>query len=241
VEACYSVIETAFDAEKIGHNMLQRLNASGVKCFLQTTAEKVSSIDRKCAVTLRDRTNTIHDIKADHVFNTTYAALNEIVKRSGFPSIPLKYELTELCLVDVPEDLRRVGITLMCGPFFSVMPFPSTSHHSFTHVRYTPHRTWLDDHLNGAPEAAYASRPKSAWEAIRRDAMRYIPCLADCKYQRSLWDIKTILPRSEKDDSRPILYKRNYTIPGFHCIMGGKIDNIYDVIEAIEADSLLES
>jgi hypothetical protein len=46
--------------------------------------------------------------------------------------------------------------------------------------------------------------------------------------------VKTLLPASEIDDSRPILFKTNYGMNNFHCIMGGKIDNVYDVVEAIK-------
>jgi hypothetical protein len=43
--------------------------------------------------------------------------------------------------------------------------------------------------------------------------------------------VKTVLPLSEVDDSRPILFKAHWGLPNLICIMGGKIDNIYDAIE----------
>ena len=67
-----------------------------------------------------------------------------------------------------------------------------------------------------------------------RDATRYIPCLSECQYQSSIWEVKTILPRSDSDDSRPILFRPNYILKGLHCVMGGKIDNIYDALHEIE-------
>ena len=70
------------------------------------------------------------------------------------------------------------------------------------------------------------------------DGIRYIPCLKECVYKESLWEVKTVLPRSEIDDSRPILFKANYGYEGLHCIIGGKIDNIYDVIEIIKKKGL---
>ena len=68
---------------------------------------------------------------------------------------------------------------------------------------------------------------------MKLDAQRYIPILGDVNYKESLWEVKTILPRSETDDSRPILFKANYGLPGLHCVMGWKIDNVYDVIQTI--------
>ena len=42
-----------------------------------------------------------------------------------------------------------------------------------------------------------------------------------------------MLPISEVDDSRPILCRFDHGLEGFHCIMGGKIDNVYDVVDAV--------
>ncbi|MDD3182581.1 MAG: FAD-dependent oxidoreductase [Alphaproteobacteria bacterium] len=238
VEAAFETIEAAFDAIKLKDIMKQRLADAKIESHLNAMVVKVGPDGKGLRVHVKGPDGAINDLYADQVFNTTYADLNQLIVASGLQSIPLKYELTELCLVEPPDLLKNCGITVMCGPFFSVMPFPSTGYHSFTHVRYTPHRTWTEAQhtttLASFREDGGAISVPSAWEAIRRDATRYLPILTDCAYQRSLWTVKTVLPRSERDDSRPILFKPNYGLPHFHCIMGGKIDNIYDVIDALQ-------
>ena len=67
-----------------------------------------------------------------------------------------------------------------------------------------------------------------------KDAARYIPCLSHATHVDSLYEIRTVLTQHEDDDGRPILYRRNYGIPGLHIVMGGKIDNVYDVVRTIE-------
>lgn len=62
-----------------------------------------------------------------------------------------------------------------------------------------------------------------------RDATRYVPLLARARHIDSLWEIKTLLPRSDDDDSRPILFQDYKAAPGFYSVLGGKIDNIIDV------------
>ena len=160
---------------------------------------------------------------------------------SEIAPIPLKHELTEMCAVEVPDEIKRIGLTVMCGPFFSVMPFPSLGLHSFSHVRYTPHHEWMDarGQAGQATEFFDAAPEASAWEHMRKDAARYIPILNECRYQRSLWEVKTVLPRSETDNSRPILFRPDHGIRGLHCILGGKIDNIYDAVEAINSHGIL--
>ncbi len=67
-----------------------------------------------------------------------------------------------------------------------------------------------------------------------RDATRLMPALAGCRYEESLCEVKAILPRNEADDGRPILLKAHYGLPNHHVIVGGKIDNVYDIVQAID-------
>lgn len=118
------------------------------------------------------------------------------------------------------------------------MPFPSRQLYTLSHVRYTPHYEWYDKEENDTYTDAYrilAEDPKhSSYQAMVHDAARYMPSIGKTVYRDSLWEVKTVLPISEVDDSRPILFKSNYAgISGYHCIMGGKIDNIYDCMDFI--------
>ncbi len=235
IEACFSAIEYAFDSERLCQLMMSRLLGSGVEIRLKTQATKVSKAKDQLVLTTYNEDQSEDILVADQIFNCTYSNLNFLLRGSGIEPIPLKHEMTEMCVVEVPEEIRSLGLTVMCGPFFSVMPFPSLNLHSFSHVRYTPHYEWFDQATNKIIDAEY--RP-SAWELMRRDAARYIPLLKDCKFKKSLWEVKTVLPRSENDDSRPILFRPNHGLLGMHSIVGGKIDNVYDVIKEIEASNL---
>jgi hypothetical protein len=68
-----------------------------------------------------------------------------------------------------------------------------------------------------------------------RDAARYLPVMRHCRYSDSLWEVKTVMPRSEQDDSRPILLQRNPQFPMCLTVLGAKIDSVYDVEDALSA------
>ena len=68
---------------------------------------------------------------------------------------------------------------------------------------------------------------------MKFDAQRYMPCLADLKIRKSLFDVKTVLLKNEQDDGRPILFQRSPDNSRVVSILGGKIDNIYDLFELI--------
>jgi FAD dependent oxidoreductase len=244
IEECFSVVEYAFDAIKLRDIMIQRIDETSVNCSLNTSVERVIQHGNGLQVDLFNNKSQESETEyADHVFNCTYSRINYVNAKSGLDLIPLKHEMTEICLVDVPEELKNVGITVMCGPFFSVMPFPPESLHSFSHVRYTPHFEWKDGDESEYEDAYIrhtSTKHHSAWRYMQNDAERYIPILSECVYRKSLWEVKTVLPSSEIDDSRPILFLPHYKLKGFHCIMGGKIDNVYEVIDAIASTGLIK-
>ena len=243
IEACFTTHEFAFDAIKLREIMLAHLSANNVPIVCNTEVSKVEKTLSGLEVTL-NRDNELWQEEFDHVFNCTYSHLNFLNKASNVPLIPLKHEMTEMCLVQMPAPLQQMGFTVMCGPFFSVMPFPSVKHstgtaHSLSHVRYTPHYEWLDEqgktYIDALKRLSTASR-HTAFTYMLKDAARYIPMLSECQYLGSLWEVKTVLPRSEGDDSRPILCRFNYGLSGYHCLMGGKVDNVYDAVAAIHND-----
>jgi glycine/D-amino acid oxidase-like deaminating enzyme len=244
IDGCFATVECAFDAARLKELMIARLKAANVSYHLETVAQKVRRNQGRLEIYIHGVNSTEQGvwIRTNHVFNATYSRINHLLSSSELALIPLKHELTEMCLVDVPPELKNLGLTVMCGPFFSCMPFPVARLHSLSHVRYTPHWHWYEgpnntDRRNPALDGDSLldeERKFSAWSAMRADARRYIPLLGEAQYKSSIWEVKTVLPRSEIDDSRPILFKANQGIAGLHCVMGGKIDNIYDVIAAIE-------
>jgi len=237
VEDVFLTQEYAFDAVKLRAVMVDRIHHAGVR---EKTGREVRVLrpDGNGAIAVEvNGPNGSERYLARHVFNCTYCDINEVLTASKLPLIPLKHELAELALIRAPEPLANLGITVMCGPFFSTMPFPSAGLHSLSHVRYTPHDNWTDaagDTFHGR-RATTENGTRSAYPLMIRDAARYLPILAESEYRRSLWQVKTVLPRSEADDSRPILFRPHHGLENHHVVLGGKIDNIYDAVCEIDA------
>lgn len=247
IERVYRVEECAFDAAALRKRIRRRLDASTVELRLNTEAVSVRADGSESTELECRRDGSVSRLRADRVYNCTYSRVNELLRASGLAPIPVKHEVAEIALVQVPEELEAAGVTVMCGPFFSVMPFPAEGLHSLSHVRYTPHFAWFagDGRPADPPVPGEGGsdpyrvleryeRP-SRFEHMRRDAARYLPALADCRHVSSLWEVKTVLPRSEADDSRPILMRRSEEAPGVTTVLGSKIDNVFDVLQALPA------
>jgi glycine/D-amino acid oxidase-like deaminating enzyme len=235
VEEVFLAREAVFDALKLRERVSSRLSGAGVEIRLDTEAIALRGLSNDTLeVSLRKADGAEEKETARHVFLCTYSRLNHLLVGSGLTPISLKHELAELALVSVPEPLRGMSVTLMCGPFFSVVPFPPRGLHTLSHVRYTPQRAWQDDPAEPYrdPHLLLASSPRrSRHLEMVKDASRYLPLLAESAYVESIWETKCLLPRSEVDDGRPILFMRDCGLPGLHCVMGSKIDNVYDMME----------
>jgi glycine/D-amino acid oxidase-like deaminating enzyme len=237
IEEVFRVTEYAFDAVRLREGLRRQLLDADIDIRLRTAASRVRGyVGGRLLLTVETPQGQT-ELLAREVFNCTYADLNQLLTESGLPLIPLQHELTEMALVRVPEPLARLGVTVMCGPFFSVMPFPPRGLHSLSHVRYTPHAAWRAEDIGslsgGLKPSAQGMRSHFPW--MLRDAARYLPMLNECNYVDSLWEIKTVLPRSERDDSRPILFQRHHGLANLHCVLGAKIDNVFDLLEEMEA------
>ena len=237
VEDVFSVHELAFDSVLLKQRVLRDLAEHGVEVRLGTELASVRANSEGALEGTFVGPGASGTLTGSAVYNCTYSRLNGLLAASGWPLIHLKHELTEMPLVEVPEEIQGKGFTMMCGPFFSLMPFPPRGLYTLSHVRYTPHAEWAD--LPGQPwRDPYAIlagvERHSNFPHMIRDVSRYMPCLRACRQVDSLWEIKTVLPKSEVDDSRPVLYRENCGLPNLTCMLGAKIDNIYDVLEVVD-------
>lgn len=193
-------------------------------------------------------------IETPFILNSTYAGVNEVLKIADggvFTPFKIKYEKCEIILCEVSKQLKHTGITVMDGPFFSIMPFGKTGLHSLTSVTFTPHETsyetvaafscqkeeqlkdnsCLPGGLGNCNECK--NKPKSAWAYMSQLAGKYLKEEYGIKYNSSLFSMKPILMDSEVDDSRPTVIRKHCSSPTLVSVLSGKINTVYDLDEVL--------
>lgn len=239
---CDGVFETneyTFDAKIISEALIKQLNAN--PNFTINYNSRLSSIkefgDKYHIVTNHGSYET------PFVVNATYANINQILVKANLEPFKMKYELCEIILCKVSNSIKNVGITIMDGPFFSLMPFGKTEYHSLTSVGSTPHlvcRKHLPefncqhqvlecDQLQLADCNNCLAKPKTAFMDMFKLAKTYLKDEIDICYHQSLFSMKAILLASEIDDSRPTIIKFANNKPKFLSVFSGKINSIYDL------------
>lgn len=191
------------------------------------------------------------EFASNFVLNATYASVNQICSKLRVEPFKIKYELCEIILCNVSDNLKGVGLTVMDGPFFSIMPFGKTGYHSLTSVTFTPHITSFEKvptfscqkdadgycspaQLGNCNECP--GKPESAWVYMAGLARKYMRDEYEFDYEKSLFSMKPILKASEIDDSRPTVIKEHTTNPTFVSVLSGKINTVYDLDEVLLND-----
>lgn len=236
IEGQWLTEEKCFDYQRIRMELEQRILTAGVQIRLSSKVDSISTGPRLSVV------SDGNVITSKTVVIACYANTNRILAASRLPLIPFRQELVEMALVEVPKPLKEVGITIMDGPFWSLMPYPSLGLHTLSHVRFTPHTKWSEStttsstiYTENQDEALINGRtPESSYRWMVQDVRRYLPLAASFIQHSSIWELKTILPKSDQTDSRPILYKPNHGAQGVHVVVGSKIDNVYDLLDEMD-------
>jgi glycine/D-amino acid oxidase-like deaminating enzyme len=239
IEGVFLVEEYAFDSTKLASWAVKELQDCGVKVLLESKVIEISKGSNETSqVVIHSDKQADQLITSRYIFNCTYSGLNQF--KGDFPGTQtgLKQEITEMALMQAPPALQGLGITVMDGPFFSMMPFPARGLHTLSHVRYTPHLHWNDEQGIDPYQKLNDYDRSTRVDRMVRDVGRYLPAVLDAKYVESLFEVKTVLVKNEGDDGRPILFEKHEKLPGCYSVLGGKIDNIYDVLEKLNDEQI---
>lgn len=234
IEDVFLVEEYVFNASQLADRIRQELNECKIEVHLNTYVHTIQK--RQNVLSVKCKSDKSEALNSRYVFNCTYSGLNQFGGDFHGTEIKLKHEIAEMALIQAPPELASMSITVMDGPFFSMMPFPPRGLHTLSHVRYTPHISWSDQICVNPYQRLARYHRETRVHRMVRDAARYIPAMLKAQYVESLFEVKTVLVKNESDDGRPILFEKHSELPGCYSILGGKIDNIYDVLEKLDEE-----
>lgn len=247
VSSAYETKEFVYDINLIRKYYLEKIAKNlNISISFNTFIQKAIQKDYQYLLTL----STGETICTDCVINTSYASVNQINELFNLPKYDIKYELCEVELGKANHSLKNVAVTVMDGPFFSIMPFGKTEYHSLTSVNHTPHDTCYQKlpsfecqtHnpncnsmiLDNCNNCSY--RPASKEKSMHHLFTQYLKEDYDFTYEKSLFTIKPILLVSEQDDSRPTVITKHSKTPIFISCLSGKFNTMYLLDEFIDSN-----
>ncbi|MDZ4682035.1 MAG: FAD-binding oxidoreductase [Saprospiraceae bacterium] len=248
IEALYKTAEYSFDPILIANFYRRRLEAEKkVTTMLQTAVIKAVAGNNCWELSLQ-RTGgaEIIHITADQAINATYAGSNAVNALFGVDDIPLMHEISEMAFLTAPQ-LSNIGLTVMDGPFGSLMPYGLSGLLSLSSVIYTHHKvsyanlpafdcqgqqnTCRPDFLSDCN--ACPAKPRSNYAKMIAQMGQYFSEEVTFRYFTSFFTIKSKLKANHIDDGRPTEISLLKDNPRFYCIFAGKINSIYEIEKAI--------
>ncbi len=245
VDSVFLTQESSLDAQKICDYFISELEkCKNVSIIYNAKIKSVEQNSNKYELKLENDKKVL----SDFIINTTYASVNQILDLFGFEKFKIKYEIAEICLCNVTENILHAGLTVMDGPFFSVIPFGLSGYHSLSAVHFTPHKINYDalptfncqkQHEKCTPYNLEncnlcSEKPNTAWYEMKQLANKYFKKDIDMVHKKSLFAVKPILKASEISDSRPTIIKEFSTNPTFISVLSGKFNTMYDLDEILK-------
>ncbi|MCB9308419.1 MAG: FAD-binding oxidoreductase [Lewinellaceae bacterium] len=244
IEALYSTVEYSFDPVLISAYYRDRIaREKAIEVMTGTRPVSADASGHKWTILCKQETGKTSTLVAGTVVNATYAATNAINRLFGVRMLDLTHEISEIAFVGSPQ-FRGKGLTVMDGPFGSVMPYGLSDLLSLSSVAYTHHKISYEQlpHFDCQTERDLSCRPEApgiCTECPRRPASNARKMLAQMRpyfsdqvsfdYLFSYFTIKSKLKANYIDDGRPTEIDLLRTDPKFYCLFAGKINSIYEV------------
>lgn len=167
----------------------------------------------------------------DVVINATYANYNAFCRWMGFPARPLQLNMKELIVLRLP-DAARAAVTVMDGPFATLVPTGRGDRYTLGDVPLSVHESVVVQGDEAAPEDRRHA-PATRWPAMQARCAQWMPALRDGIYLESMFVTLPIQPQSGATDARPT----DVTAHGDGCwsILSGKVITAVDAAKAIAA------
>jgi hypothetical protein len=249
IEALYETTEYSFDPILIAkYYKAQIAEAKNITILTSAKVSAAESVGNNWLLSLSGTGITpslyhpITQLYTNQVINATYSGSNAIHRLFGVSDIDLTHEISEIAFVTSPQ-VKDLGLTVMDGPFGSLMPYGLSGLLSLSSVAYTHHKVSNENlptfdcqnvNQNCRPDFPANcnpcfAKPPSAHRKMLAQMKQYFSEHVDFQYFNSFFTIKSKLKASHIDDGRPTEIARLHENPPFYCIFAGKINSIYEI------------
>lgn len=220
--------EVVYDCTILRYLVKQKLQQQRVEI---TLGERVDTLVKQGG---RYRLETINQttIFADVVINATYGDINRLTEGLGHVVNENLYEYTAVPIIKI--DMPRVGVTIMDGPFMTVLPHGKSENFLLYNVAQSVVASnvakLLDPRWLSPETAPFSELDKGAFfKKMVQRCREFMPILDNAELVGFLEGPRMVLAKKDASDARPSLLT-NYD-GGYFSVFSGKIDHSIWVAE----------
>ena len=198
VESCWLTDEPIFDYFKLKEII-----------YFKLQKKKNITVIRNCTILNIDNSiahlSNGFKIKYDYLINSTYFNISNVLNNLGYIPINSKYQLCVLPILKSKEKFKTTGITIMDGPFCSLMP---KGFEKQNYILYHVKESVIQEHI-GTIKPNWLPIKGFVEDLIIENSKTYFPILDSMSLIDSWITTRLVLPEQEFDDSRPTFIKQN--------------------------------
>jgi len=207
IDTSFKVKEPIFDWEILKQLIEQKIKKTNIKLKLNTS---FFSVNHK---------------EYDYIINCSYANINLINKFLGAECI--QFKLQDVIVPIFRYNSKKIGITIMDGPFCSIMPKGNTPNTFLLyHAKYSVLKETYEYELSSIENV------KDNVSILINDATRYFPFLSNAIFT-DYWQTIRALPITTNDERlSKVMVSKLY--PNLITVFSGKITTCVDVAKEVK-------
>lgn len=227
VEACWLTPEPIFDFHQLKKTIIYRLKKlRNVRIIRNTQPLFIEKKEYGYNVTLTNG----YKVHVDFIVNSTYAGIPDFVAENKKEPIKGKFELCVMPILETQESFNYpFGVTIMDGPFCSLMPKGFNKNHF---ILYHVVHSVIQQHV-GYHSVEWSPIDGFVELDIMEHSKMYYPILEKMELRDSWITSRIVLPDQELDDARPtklIKHENN-----MYSLFSGKLTTCVDAGKAVLA------
>lgn len=232
VSLCLKTPEAVYDYEVLKRFIRKTLNdAPAIELCLKQTVVGAHLNDQgqKVLTIAQGKQKSMRSF--DGVINATYANYNTLCGWLGFPQRELELRLKELPVIQLKTE-TTCGITIMDGPFATLIPTGQPGIFTFGDVPLSIHETHVTNQSSKELQQ-HLCQLRSRWPEMQQRCAEWMPVLKTARYLTSMFVILPVELAARATDARPTTI--TYHGSGCWSVFSGKIITSVSAAHAVLA------
>jgi glycine/D-amino acid oxidase-like deaminating enzyme len=224
VEAVYTAAERTFNAGRLHAAIVARLAHHGVEVRLSHSVHRVEPRDDGSVAVVLDSGRVL---VGAFVYNVAFADINELHERSQLPDVPIRREVFLHFLLDLRPAYVRAAVSVIRGPFASIMPSRFRGGHLLAAAAYR--RIETSDTVSLSEYIDDGRIDKVCAEAIDT-CSAYLPALRRAVYMGHVIGTRAAVidPACGETTSRVTTLLDFAGAENYHVVLGGKVGCLFE-------------
>ena len=214
--------EVAYDCEILRNLVRMRLLREEIDVAMGESVLSIKKVGERYQINSQSR----EPLFADVIINCSYANINRLTEQLGYEVPERLFEYTVVPIIKL--DIPKVGITIMDGPFMTILPHGKTQNFLLYNVESTvvakSIATQLDQNWLSTGSSPFANMDRIQYfREMIEVCKEYVPVLEKAKLAGFLEGPRMVLARKEDTDARPSMI--NVYGDSYFTVFSGKIDH----------------